>query len=184
MLYDIEGRKFDNCWLKLFYYVASKDNPSKELLNQTYNFLLENLIIQDSEKLEQMEMMNEIRMIPEMNSGEWRYDEVTQWMNIHRKKLRSKETIQQTQIPRLFGINLETSDCSTIETEYEEIVTIPWIQEGWKESENEIKSVAIRIKEDSISSNAQSLMKNLKRCDIIMKRFLSQLKSQLIMRSK
>jgi hypothetical protein len=27
-------------------------------------------------------------------------------------------------------------------------------------------------------------MKNLKRCDIIMKRFLSQLKSQLIMRSK
>jgi hypothetical protein len=52
ILYNIDGRCFENCWLELFSFVATGNTPLQKQISETYDFLLDDFSLHDREKLE------------------------------------------------------------------------------------------------------------------------------------
>jgi transposase len=75
-----------------------------------------------------MERMNEIRSVYGYKTNIWWHDDIAQWMNIHRKKLRPEQPMPQRQIPGLIDLHLEQEQPIPLESEHEELDSTSWIE--------------------------------------------------------
>jgi hypothetical protein len=161
MLYNIGGRDFESCWSEIFYWVSTNRMQPQALIDDAYEYLLDNFSLHDKEKAEQMERLNEVRTIYGMRTNNWWNDEVARWMNVHRMKLKRGVQIVQRQIPGLIDLQLEQEQPSPIESEYEDVDKTPWKEKVKEVSGKELKQIASGIEVDLIRSNMQELIKRM-----------------------
>jgi hypothetical protein len=176
VLYNIGGLNFENCWLELFFLVATDQIPPQTLISETYEYLLTDFSLHDQEKLEQMERLNEVRSVYGMKTENWWNDEIARWMNVHRMKLKRGQQIPQRQIPGLIDLHLEQEQPSPMESEYEDMDTTPWKEKVAEISKVKMNQIASGTEVDIIRSNIQELMNRLKETDSNYKKGFDDLK--------
>jgi hypothetical protein len=160
VLYGIGGRCFDNIWLSLFATVADRRIPTVDEVREVYDRLLEDFNVNDSEKMEQLQRMNELRNLLGNETGEWWIDYAESWFVAHKNMVKVRQ-VKRT-ILTLFNLKHGEQE-NVIEIDPEEETNLSeWTEEVSAVTNLERKEIVSGTELDVIRANLGSIQKQIK----------------------
>jgi hypothetical protein len=159
-LYGVGGSFFDNIWLSLFATVADRKVPTLEEVREVYDRLLEDFNVNDNEKMEQLQRMNELRNLLGNETGHWWIDYAESWFAAHINMVKVKQ-VKRT-ISTLFNLKYgEQGNVVEVDPKEESDLS-EWTEEVSKVTKLEKKEMVSGLELDVIRANLDSLQKQIK----------------------